>query len=118
MGHMMISHTLMTYLNMIFIETDIFTEDCKELLSGDEYREFQQYLADNPTAGDVIQRTGGLRKVRWVSRGKGKRGGVRIIYYDKVDVSHIRLLLIYKKGAKDDLSESEKNILRDLNERW
>ncbi|KGM29418.1 toxin HigB-2 [Photorhabdus akhurstii] len=103
---------------MIFIETDIFTEDCKELLSDDEYREFQQYLVDNPTAGDIIQRTGGLRKVRWVSCGKGKRGGVRIIYYYKVDVSHIRLLLIYKKGIKDDLSESEKKILRDLNERW
>lgn len=89
MGYMVTSHTLMTYLNMIFIETDIFTEDCKELLSDDEYREFQQYLADNPTAGDVIQRTGGLRKVRWVSRGKGKRGGIRIIYYYKMDVSHI-----------------------------
>ncbi len=62
--------------------------------------------------------SGGLRKVRWVSRGKGKRGGVRIIYYYKVDVSHIRLLLIYKKGTKDDLNESEKKILRDLNERW
>ncbi|KLU16514.1 MULTISPECIES: type II toxin-antitoxin system RelE/ParE family toxin [Xenorhabdus] len=103
---------------MIFIETSIFTEDCKELLGDDEYREFQQYLADNPTAGDVIQHTGGLRKVRWASRGKGKRGGVRVIYYYKVDVSHIRLLLIYKKGVKDDLSESEKKVLRALNERW
>ncbi|WP_275348286.1 type II toxin-antitoxin system RelE/ParE family toxin [Xenorhabdus bovienii] len=74
---------------MIFIETSIFTEDCKELLSDDEYREFQQYLADNPAAGDVIQHTGGLRKVRWASRGKGKRGGVRVIYYHKVDASHI-----------------------------
>ncbi len=118
MGYMVASHTLMTHLNMIFIETDIFTEDCKELLSDDEYREFQQYLADNPTAGDIIQRTGGLRKVRWVSCGKGKRGDVRIIYYYKVDVSYIRLLLIYKKDTKDDLSESEKKILRDLNERW
>ncbi|CDH00786.1 type II toxin-antitoxin system RelE/ParE family toxin [Xenorhabdus bovienii] len=103
---------------MIFIETHIFTEDCKELLSDDEYREFQQYLADNPATGDVIQHTGGLRKVRWASRGKGKRGGVRVIYYHKVDVSHIRLLLIYKKGIKDDLSESEKKVLRALNEGW
>ncbi|TDB56916.1 type II toxin-antitoxin system RelE/ParE family toxin [Photorhabdus khanii] len=103
---------------MIFIETHIFTEDCKELLSDDEYREFQQYLADNPIAGDVIQHTSGLRKVRWASRGKGKRGGVHIIYYYKVDVSHIRLLLIYKKGIKDDLSESEKKVLRALNEGW
>ncbi|MBD2779216.1 type II toxin-antitoxin system RelE/ParE family toxin [Xenorhabdus szentirmaii] len=103
---------------MIFIETPIFTEDCKELLSDDEYREFQQYLADNPAVGDVIQHTGGLRKVRWSSGGKGKRGGVRVIYYHKVDASHIRLLLIYKKGIKDDLSESEKKVLRTLNEGW
>ncbi|MDX7993247.1 type II toxin-antitoxin system RelE/ParE family toxin, partial [Xenorhabdus littoralis] len=98
-----------------FIETLIFTEDCKDLLSDDECREFQQYLADNPAAGDVIQHTGGLRKVRWSSGGKGKRGGVRVIYYHKVDASHIRLLLIYKKGIKDDLSESEKKVLRTLN---
>ncbi len=63
-----------------------------------------------------IQHTGGLHKVRWLSRGKGKRGGVRIIYYYKVDISHIRLLLIYKKGIEDDLSESEKKVLRALNE--
>lgn len=50
---------------MIFIETPIFTEDVMELLSDDEYTEFQKYLVDNPLAGDVIQQTGGLRKVRW-----------------------------------------------------
>ncbi|HID1455385.1 hypothetical protein [Legionella pneumophila] len=49
---------------MIFIETPIFTEDVKELLSDEEYAEFQEYLADNPLAGDVIQQTGGLQKVR------------------------------------------------------
>ncbi|HHL0960298.1 TPA: type II toxin-antitoxin system RelE/ParE family toxin [Serratia marcescens] len=103
---------------MIFIETDIFTEDCRELLSDDEYREFQRYLAEEPTAGDVIQQTGGLRKVRWTAQGKGKRSGVRVIYYYKVDASHIRLLLIYKKGIKDDLSPAEKKALRALNERW
>lgn len=103
---------------MIFIETDIFTEDCRELLSDDEYREFQRYLAEEPTAGDVIQQTGGLRKVRWTAQGKGKRSGVRVIYYYKVDASHIRLLLIYKKGIKDDLSSAEKKALRSLNERW
>ncbi|AWK13710.1 type II toxin-antitoxin system RelE/ParE family toxin [Candidatus Fukatsuia symbiotica] len=103
---------------MIFIETDIFTEDCKALLRDDEYRELQQYLTDNPEVGDVITHTGGLRKVRWAAKGKGKRSGVRIIYYHKVAVSHIRLLLIYKKGIKDDLSTDEKKVLRILNERW
>ncbi len=103
---------------MIFIETPIFTEDVLTLLSDEEYREFQLHLAENPTAGDVIKETGGLRKVRWASGGKGKRGGVRVIYYYKLSESQIRLLLIYKKGIKDDLSADEKRALRALNERW
>jgi mRNA-degrading endonuclease RelE of RelBE toxin-antitoxin system len=103
---------------MVFIETPIFTEDVLVLLSDDEYREFQQYLADNPLSGDPIQKTGGLRKIRWSSGGKGKRGGVRIIYYYVTAASQIRLLLIYKKGVKDDLTEKEKKILRQINEGW
>jgi mRNA-degrading endonuclease RelE of RelBE toxin-antitoxin system len=103
---------------MLFIETPVFTEDVQILLSDDEYRRFQQYLADNPTSGEVIQDTGGLRKVRWACGGKGRRGGVRIIYYYKVSDLQIRLLLIYKKGVKDDLSAKEKQILRAMNERW
>lgn len=106
---------------MIFIETPIFTEDLKNLLTDDEYdeyAEFQKYLANNPLAGDVIQQTGGLRKVRWSSQGKGKRGGVRIIYYYATSASQIRLLLIYKKGIQDDLTADQKKILRQLNERW
>ncbi|STX88298.1 hypothetical protein [Legionella feeleii] len=67
---------------MIFIETPIFTEDVIELLSDDEYSEFQTYLANNPTAGDVIQHTGGLRKMRWSANGKGKRGGVPGAFHD------------------------------------
>lgn len=66
---------------MIFIETPIFTVDLNELLTDDEYAEFQRYLADNPRLGDVIRDTGGLRKIRWAGNGKGKRGGVRVIYY-------------------------------------
>lgn len=103
---------------MLFIGTPVFTEDVKERLSDDEYREFQQFMADNPHWSDVIQNTGGLRKVRWAAKGKGKRGGVRVIYYDKVSDSQIRLLLIYKKGVQDDLSEDEKHLLRALNEGW
>jgi mRNA-degrading endonuclease RelE of RelBE toxin-antitoxin system len=103
---------------MIFIETDIFTRRLKDLLSDDEYREFQQYLIANPDAGDVITETGGLRKVRWKAGGKGKSGGVRVIYYHLVAKDHLRLLLIYKKGIKDDLTPDEKAVLRKLNERW
>jgi mRNA-degrading endonuclease RelE of RelBE toxin-antitoxin system len=103
---------------VIFIETPIFTEDLLSLLSDEEYTEFQKYLASNPLAGDVIQSTGGLRKVRWAAGGKGKRGGVRIIYYHVTPDSQIRLLLIYKKGIQDDLTAEQKKILRHINERW
>lgn len=103
---------------MIFIETPIFTADLNEFLTDDEYAEFQQYLADNPRSGDVIQDTGGLRKIRWTSNGKGKRGGVRVIYYHLNADAQIRLLLIYKKGIQDNLTEKQKKILRKLNEGW
>lgn len=103
---------------MIFIETPIFTEDVKELLSDDEYREFQQYLADNPLAGRVITETGGLRKVRWGSAGREKSGGVRVIYFHVVGASQIRLVMIYQKGIKDDLSKDEKKALRKIIEGW
>ena len=103
---------------MIFIETPIFTEDVLNLLSDEEYAEFQKYLADNPLIGDVIQQTGGLRKVRWSAQGKGKRSGVRIIYYHVTPDSQIRLILIYKKGIQDDLTAEQKKMLRQLNESW
>ncbi|MDH0290792.1 hypothetical protein N7414_16835 [Pseudomonas sp. GD04087] len=103
---------------MIFIETPIFTEDLYEHLNDEEYREFQQYLAVSPKAGAVIPGTGGLRKVRWSSAGVGKRGGVRVIYYYLSRAGQIRLLLIYRKGAKDNLTELEKGVLRKLNQGW
>lgn len=103
---------------MIFIETPIFTEDLHNLLSDEEYTDFQKYLALNPLGGDVIQSTGGLRKIRWAAGGKGKRGGVRIIYYHVTADSQIRLLLIYKKGIQDDLTADQKKVLRHINERW
>jgi mRNA-degrading endonuclease RelE of RelBE toxin-antitoxin system len=103
---------------MIFIETPIFTDDLLRLLSDEEYAEFQAFLALNPTSGDVIQQTGGLRKIRWASKGKGKRGGVRVIYYYLMANSQIRLLLIYQKGIQDNLTDAQKKILRTINERW
>jgi hypothetical protein len=103
---------------MIFIETPIFTEDVKELLSDEEYAAFQQHLANDPDAGALITQTGGLRKVRWAVQGTGKSGGVRVIYYHVTAGAQIRLILIYKKGIKDSLSDAEKAALRKLNERW
>ena len=78
------------------------------MLSDDEYAQFQTYLADNPLAGVVIQQTGGLRKVRWSVKDKGKRSGVRVIYYYVMPDSQIRLLLIYQKGKQDNLTTEQK----------
>ncbi|ADF64617.1 MULTISPECIES: hypothetical protein [Enterobacter] len=103
---------------MLFIETDIFTEDVKTLLDDDEYHKLQVFLATQPDYGDLIQNTGGLRKIRWLSGGRGKRGGVRVIYFHRTHEFEIRLLLIYRKGIKDDLSAREKAILKKMIERW
>ena len=103
---------------VIFIETRIFTEDVIELLSDDEYSELQRHLAEHPESGDLIKEAGGLRKVRWAAGGKGKSGGVRVIYYSVTAASQIRMILIYKKGVQDDLTPKQKAVLRKINEGW
>ena len=103
---------------MVFIETPVFRRQVRELLSDEAYSAFQWYMALNPEAGDVIQGTGGLRKVRWSVAGGGKRGGVRVIYFHVAAQAEVRLLLIYRKGVKDDLTAAEKRALRRLNEDW
>ena len=103
---------------MVFIETPIFTADVRALLSDDEYSALQQHLVTVPNAGDVIAGTGGLRKIRWTVAGKGKRGGTRVIYYHVVAQAQIRMILIYQKGIKDDLTPKEKTVLRKINAEW
>ncbi len=65
---------------MIFIETSFFTKLLPDYLSDDEYRSLQAYLLQKPDVGDIVKDSGGVRKVRWASSGKGKSGGVRAIY--------------------------------------
>jgi hypothetical protein len=103
---------------MIFIESPVFTSQVKDLLTDEDYGQFQQCLAAHPKMGDVIQGTGGLRKVRWSVPGSGKSGGVRVIYFHLTADAQIRLLLIYRKGVKDDLVAAEKKALRKLNQNW
>lgn len=103
---------------MVFIETPVFTRQVKELLTDEAYGRLQQCLAAHPQMGNVVKDTGGLRKMRWSVEGRGKSGGVRVIYFHVVARSQIRLLLIYRKGVKDDLSAVEKKALRKLNENW
>jgi hypothetical protein len=96
----------------------VFTRQLKALLRDESYAELQWFLAIQPNAGVVVQGTGGLRKVRWTLRGAGKRGGVHVIYFHASRDQQIRMLLIYRKGIKDDLSAAEKKTLRELNENW
>lgn len=103
---------------MIFIETSIFTQAVEVLLVDDAYARLQHHLAEFPEAGDLLKNTGGLRKIRWSSGAKGKRGGVRVIYYHLSSDSQIRMLLIYRKGIQDTLTPRQAALLRKLNEEW
>ncbi len=97
-----------------FIESPLFTQLIGEYLGDDDYRELQRKLAQNPQAGEVIPGTGGFRKLRWrdTRRGKGKRGGLRVIYYYLGTDAQIWLVTIYGKDEVQDLSPSEKRGLK------
>jgi hypothetical protein len=103
---------------MIFIETPVFTRLITELVDDESYSELQKRLADDPEAGDLIQGSGGLRKIRMAAKGHGKRGGARVIYYYFVSQSHVAMLLAYPKNAKDDLTAAQKKALKRLIENW
>lgn len=103
---------------MLFVETTLFTKLLPSYLSDDSYQEFQDFLIKNPEAGDLIQGTGGLRKIRWQYGGKGKRSGVRIIYYLKSAENYIYLMTIYAKNEMLDLTEIDKKSLKLMLERW
>lgn len=103
---------------MIFIETPVFTQRLRELLDDDTYAAFQADLMKHPNTGDLIEGTGGIRKVRVASSGRGKRGGSRVIYYHFVSDAQIALLLIYPKNERDDLSAQERAALRRIVEKW
>ena len=78
----------------------------------------QRELADDPERGDLIARSGGLRKIRMPLPGRGKRGGARVIYYWVSQQSQIYLLLAYAKNAQDDLTPAQLKTLRQLLEEW
>ncbi|GLH48738.1 type II toxin-antitoxin system RelE/ParE family toxin [Pseudomonas lactis] len=103
---------------MIFIETSVFTRRVKELIDEDAYMAFQNVLVVNPAAGDVIEGTGGIRKIRVAAKSHGKRGGARVIYYHFASASQIVLLMIYPKNEQQDLSADERKSLKAAIEHW
>jgi len=105
-------------MNAIFVESQLFEKLRPNYLSDDEFQELQQLLLDQPRVGQVLQGSGGLRKVRFGIRGKGKRGGARIIYYFLDAKSRFYLLTIYAKNEVTDLTLTEKKQLKAFMEAW
>jgi mRNA-degrading endonuclease RelE of RelBE toxin-antitoxin system len=96
-----------------FIESKIFERELPYYLDDEQYRQLQDFMIENPEAGDVVPRSGGVRKLRWGTQGKGKRGGVRIIYYAKYHPKEMWMLAIY---AKSKQTNAPAHILKQLKE--
>lgn len=94
-------------------ETDEFRVDVDSIWSTDERLEFFAWLAANPEVGDVIPGNGGCRKVRWAASGHGKRGGARVIYYNRLPDGVIWLLVIYTKAVRGNIPA---HILKQIKE--
>jgi hypothetical protein len=99
---------------MEFVEAPTFTRYVAQYLADEEYRQLQNQLANNPELGAVMPGTGGFRKFRWADprRGKGRRGGLRIIYYYFLADQQIWLMTLYDKDEASDLSPSVKKALK------
>ena len=96
---------------MEFVETSTFARLIDKLLDPETYRQLQLELSANPRQGDLIRGTGGLRKIRWAGSGRGKRGGIRIIYYFAASRETILMLYAYPKNVQDDLTPAQRQAL-------
>ncbi len=97
-----------------FVEAPAFTRFRDDYLDDDGFAKLQCYLASNPEAGDVVPGAGGIRKLRWkdARRGKGKRGGLRVIYTCFLSEQEIWLLTLFDKDEAADMTKDEKEQLR------
>ncbi|HVA56194.1 MAG TPA: type II toxin-antitoxin system RelE/ParE family toxin [Gammaproteobacteria bacterium] len=99
---------------MVIFETPVFTRRIQALLEDDEYAALQYALTLDPALGDKIPGTGGLRKVRWAAEGRGKRGGIRVIYYHWSRAGQLYMLYVYAKNEQQDLTPEQKKLLKRL----
>jgi len=97
---------------MEIAETSIFTKEITRILTDDEYKELQNFLISLPKSGAVIKGSGGLRKVRWKLKGRGKSGGIRTIYYYQEDESLLLMIYVYEKSKTEDLTPKQIEMLR------
>jgi len=87
-----------------FVETKLFTRLVQGYLSEAEYAELQNFLIEHPEAGDIIPGSGGVRKLRWRAKGRGKRGGYRVIYYARLAQGQIWMLTMYPKNVAENIT--------------
>jgi hypothetical protein len=99
---------------MVIVETSVFTRRITAMLSDDNYRLLQNALLENPSLGDLIPGSGGLRKVRWALPGRGKRGGTRIIYYWTARRAVIVMLYAYAKNELENLTPAQLGVLANM----
>jgi len=99
---------------MVIFETTVFTKIIHSLMPDDEYRLLQNRLIECPDAGDLIKGSGGLQKIRWKLEGRGKRGGVRIIYYWATNYDQIFMLFAYTKNEQENLTKEQLSVLKKL----
>ena len=86
-----------------FIEAPSFTKALIQYLDDDEYSELQTHLHKHPDSGKVVPGSGGVRKLRWVAEGRGKRGGLRVIYYLRLSRGQIWMLSLYGKNVRENI---------------
>ncbi|PYF81063.1 MULTISPECIES: type II toxin-antitoxin system RelE/ParE family toxin [Marinomonas] len=103
---------------MVIVETPIFTKLINEIMSDDEYKELQEALVIKPDLGVLIKNSGGLRKIRWSVDGRGKRGGIRIIYYWMTENEQLYMMYIFPKNTQENLTDAQTKALRQIVERW
>ena len=96
-----------------FIESSVFGRYVYDYLTDDEYSALQWYLSEHPEAGDLIPASAGCRKLRWGAEGRGKRGGVRVIYYGQTATGLIWLLAIYAKTTQENLPAHAIRLLKE-----
>jgi hypothetical protein len=101
-------------MKLVFFETPLFTRLLPDYLNDESYRGLQRALLENPELGNMMPGTGGFRKVRWEDsrRGKGKRGGLRVIYYSLTAEHQIWFFTLYDKDEATDLTSGEKKVLK------
>jgi hypothetical protein len=102
-------------MNREFISLEIFDKLWVDLgLNDDDLKELQEHLSIYPETGEIIKKTGGVRKMRWAFKNKGKRGGIRVLYIDFIWYEKIYLLMVYPKSKKENITENEKKVIRKL----